>query len=49
MEPEYRFFPDREDAARFVSRLPDREKFLMRESNLEDVFVELTGQKVLDK
>jgi ABC-2 type transport system ATP-binding protein len=46
---DYRFFPDREAAAGFVSRLPSQEKVLMRESNLEDVFVEITGQKVLDK
>jgi ABC-2 type transport system ATP-binding protein len=46
---DYRFFPDREEAAGFVSSLPGQEKVLMRESNLEDVFVELTGQKVLDK
>ena len=46
---DYRFFPDREEAARFVSSLPGQDKVLMRESNLEDVFVELTGQKVLDK
>ena len=46
---DYRFFPNREEAAEFVSCLPGREKVLMRESNLEDIFVELTGQKVLDK
>jgi ABC-2 type transport system ATP-binding protein len=46
---DYRFFPDREDAARFLSSLPVQDKVIMRESNLEDVFVELTGQKVLDK
>lgn len=46
---DYRFFPDNEDAARFVSCLTNQERFLMRDSNLEDIFVELTGQKVLDK
>jgi ABC-2 type transport system ATP-binding protein len=46
---DYRFFQDREDATRFVRSLPCRDKVIMRESNLEDVFVELTGQKVLDK
>jgi len=46
---DYRFFPNREAAAGFMSSLPGQDKVLMRESNLEDVFVELTGQKVLDK
>jgi len=45
----YSFFPNREEAAKYVSGLPGQDKVLMRESNLEDVFVELTGQKVLDK
>ncbi len=44
----YRFFPDRRAAAEFVRGLPSQERVAMRESNLEDVFVELTGQKVLD-
>jgi ABC-2 type transport system ATP-binding protein len=46
---DYRFFPDREEAAGFLRSLPVLDKVIMRESNLEDVFVELTGQKVLDK
>lgn len=45
---DYRFFPDREKAAGFIRSLSGQEKVHMRESNLEDVFVELTGQKVLD-
>jgi len=44
---ECRYFPDRAEAARFIEGLPDTEQVLMRESNLEDVFIELTGQKVL--
>jgi len=44
----YRFFPDRKTAAEFVRCISNKEKVVMRESNLEDVFVELTGQKVLD-
>jgi ABC-2 type transport system ATP-binding protein len=44
---EYRYFPDRAEASRFIEGLPDTERILMRESNLEDVFIELTGQKVL--
>jgi ABC-2 type transport system ATP-binding protein len=45
---EYRYFPDRTEAGEFISRLPDTNKVVMRESNLEDVFVELTGRKVLE-
>lgn len=43
----YRYFPDRTEAARFIAGLPGTQRIIMRESNLEDVFVELTGQKVL--
>jgi ABC-2 type transport system ATP-binding protein len=43
----YRYFQDRDEASEYISSLPDSEKVIMRESNLEDVFVELTGQKVL--
>ena len=35
-------------AAQFVQGLPGTNKLAMRESNLEDVFVELTGQKVME-
>jgi len=44
---QYRYFPDRTQAAQFIESLPDTEHVVMRESNLEDVFIELTGQKVL--
>lgn len=44
---EYKYFPDREEAAEFIQTLPKMERVIMRESNLEDVFIELTGQKVL--
>jgi len=44
---EYRYFPDRSQAAQFIEGLPGTEHVIMRESNLEDVFIELTGQKVL--
>ncbi len=44
---EYDYFPDREEAAEFIQTLPKMERVIMRESNLEDVFIELTGQKVL--
>jgi ABC-2 type transport system ATP-binding protein len=43
----YKYFPDRAKAAEFIQGLPGTEKVVMRESNLEDVFIELTGQKVL--
>jgi ABC-2 type transport system ATP-binding protein len=45
---QYRYFPDRSIATEFVQRLPGANKVVMRESNLEDVFVEITGQKVLE-
>lgn len=44
---EYRYFQDRAAAAQFIEALPGAERVVMRESNLEDVFIELTGQKVL--
>jgi len=44
---EYRYFPDRAQAAQFIEGLPGTQHVIMRESNLEDVFIELTGQKVL--
>ncbi len=43
----YRYFPDRAKASEFISGLPGMEGVIMRESNLEDVFIELTGQKVM--
>ncbi len=43
---EYRYFPDRAAAAEYVKTLPSGGNIIMRESNLEDVFVELTGRKV---
>jgi len=42
----YRYFPDRATAGLYIKTLPDSEKVVMRESNFEDVFIELTGQKV---
>ncbi|HPT37192.1 MAG TPA: ABC transporter ATP-binding protein [Methanothrix sp.] len=42
----YRYFPDRTTASEFIQSLPKTQRVVMRESNLEDVFVELTGQKV---
>lgn len=43
---EYRYFPDRAAAAEYVKTLPSGGNIVMRESNLEDVFIELTGRKV---
>ena len=44
---DYHFFPDMETATVYVQGLPSEVKAIaLRESNLEDVFVELTGRKV---
>ena len=42
---EYRFFPHRYEAADFAAKLASEEKVLVRRTNLEDVFIELTGRK----
>jgi ABC-2 type transport system ATP-binding protein len=42
---QYRFFANREEAAQFVGSLAVTAT--SRRSNLEDVFVELTGRKVV--
>lgn len=42
---EYRFFSRREDAAAFAPQLDKLEKVLVRRTNLEDVFIELTGRR----
>jgi ABC-2 type transport system ATP-binding protein len=43
----YCYFPDQATAKSYVSNLPPGEEMIViRESNLEDVFIELTGQKV---
>jgi ABC-2 type transport system ATP-binding protein len=43
----YRYFPDRDLASQFIQGLPSSQRVIMRASNLEDVFIELTGQKVM--
>ena len=44
---QYNYFPDETAAKNYVQMLPPNLKtIIIRESNLEDVFVELTGQKV---
>ena len=45
----YSYFPDRDAASRFINELKVSDKVVMRQSNLEDVFVELTGQKVMEE
>ena len=45
-ETRYRFFEDRTGAAKYAQSLPANVKTVIRDSNLEDVFVELTGEKV---
>ena len=48
-ETRYQCFTDRAAATNFVQNLPpDVKTIIIRESNLEDVFVELTGRKVGD-
>lgn len=45
----YRYFANRDAAAQYVQSLSaDAGTVILRESNLEDVFVELTGEKVGD-
>lgn len=43
---EYLFFPSLEDANSFVNQQPDRTGMMVRPSNLEDIFVELTGRQL---
>jgi ABC-2 type transport system ATP-binding protein len=46
-ETRYQFFADREEASRYVEKLPAHIKtVIIRDSNLEDVFVEQTGEQV---
>jgi ABC-2 type transport system ATP-binding protein len=48
-ETRYQFFTDREAATNYVQSLPPEAKtIIIRDSNLEDVFVDQTGQKVGD-
>lgn len=41
---EYRFFPDRSSAVHFVGML--NQDAIIREVNLEDVFIKLTGERI---
>jgi ABC-2 type transport system ATP-binding protein len=48
-ETRYQYFADRVEAKNYVQNLPpDVKTIIIRESNLEDVFVEETGQRVVE-
>jgi ABC-2 type transport system ATP-binding protein len=48
-ETHYQFFANREEATRYVQNLsPNAKTVIIRDSNLEDVFLEQTGEKVGD-
>ena len=42
----YKYFASREAAKEFVASLDSDDNVLIRSTNLEDVFVELTGKSV---
>jgi ABC-2 type transport system ATP-binding protein len=42
----YCYFPDKETASKFVLEMKAADGVVMRQSNLEDVFIELTGRRV---
>jgi ABC-2 type transport system ATP-binding protein len=43
---EYKFFPTLEAANAYLDTLPDKTGTMTRASNLEDIFVELTGHQL---
>lgn len=43
---EYLFFPSLEEANIYLNQQPDKTGMMVRPSNLEDIFVELTGRKL---
>lgn len=45
----YSYFPDRDAATNYIREMNLSDKVVMRQSNLEDVFIELTGQKVAEE
>lgn len=48
-ETHYEFFPDRDAANHYVQKLsPNAATVIIRDTNLEDVFIEQTGEKVGD-
>jgi ABC-2 type transport system ATP-binding protein len=46
----YHYFPSREEATKYIQGLPNNLKaIVVRESNLEDVFIELTGRRIREE
>ncbi|NJP11164.1 MAG: ABC transporter ATP-binding protein [Leptolyngbyaceae cyanobacterium RU_5_1] len=43
---DYQFFPTLDDANAYLDQQPDRTSMMARASNLEDIFVELTGRNL---
>lgn len=43
---DYQFFPTLDDANAYLERLSDKTGIMVRPSNLEDIFVELTGRQL---
>ncbi len=43
---DYTFFPTMQDAKAFLEQQPDKTGMMLRPSNLEDIFVELTGRNL---
>lgn len=43
---EYKFFPNLEEANAYLEQQPDKTGMMVRPSNLEDIFVELTGRQL---
>ncbi|MCT7978823.1 ABC transporter ATP-binding protein [Laspinema olomoucense] len=43
---EYKFFPDIAEANAYLEQQPDKTGLMVRPSNLEDIFVELTGRQL---
>lgn len=43
---EYKFFPTLSEANAYLDSLPDKTGIMVRPSNLEDIFVELTGRQL---
>jgi ABC-2 type transport system ATP-binding protein len=42
----YQFFPTLQDANQHLEQQPDKTGMMTRPSNLEDIFVELTGRNL---
>lgn len=43
---DYKFFPTMDDAKTYLEQQPDKTGMMIRSSNLEDIFVELTGRNL---